>query len=134
MAAGNNKKKSKNKRQRTNDKYPKLTTLKGKERATEDFSYGYDDPASYDHDEEELEYDENGYVRKGYTISFSDEGFLPPTAGDSDEHAPRGGPGSQVLPVALGLPDDYDGDPNDGHEYLFLVRSIKCLTIVSYKS
>ncbi|KAL8292417.1 hypothetical protein RQP46_001029 [Phenoliferia psychrophenolica] len=38
-----------------------------------------------------------------------------------DEDAPRGGTGSQVLPVA-DLPDDYEGSPDDGMEYLFLVR------------
>ncbi|KAK4704160.1 gem associated protein 2, partial [Phenoliferia sp. Uapishka_3] len=38
-----------------------------------------------------------------------------------DEEAPRGGTGSQVLPVAE-LADDFDGNPDDGMEYLFLVR------------
>ncbi|GAA5925831.1 SIP1 domain-containing protein [Sporobolomyces koalae] len=37
------------------------------------------------------------------------------------EDAPRGGNGSQVLPVA-DLDDDFDGVPEDGMEYLFLVR------------
>jgi len=37
------------------------------------------------------------------------------------EDAPRGGNGSQVLPVAE-LDDDFEGDPEDGMEYLFLVR------------
>ncbi|KAM0746113.1 hypothetical protein T439DRAFT_360688 [Meredithblackwellia eburnea MCA 4105] len=38
-----------------------------------------------------------------------------------DQQAPRGGTGSQVLPVA-DLDDDFDADPNDGEQYLFLVR------------
>ncbi|GAA5899287.1 hypothetical protein JCM5296_007522 [Sporobolomyces johnsonii] len=37
------------------------------------------------------------------------------------DNAPRGGLGSQVLPVAE-LDDDFEGDPEDGMEYLFLVR------------
>lgn len=41
---------------------------------------------------------------------------------DSEQQAPRGGHGSQVLPVATSLPDDHTGIPEDGHEYLFLVR------------
>ncbi|SCZ88227.1 BZ3500_MvSof-1268-A1-R1_Chr2-1g04271 [Microbotryum saponariae] len=38
-----------------------------------------------------------------------------------DGSAPRGGNGSQVLPVA-DLPDDFDGVPEDGMQYLFTVR------------
>jgi len=37
------------------------------------------------------------------------------------EDAPRGGNGSQVLPVAQ-LSPDFNGIPQDGMEYLFLVR------------
>ncbi|KAI5481155.1 hypothetical protein MNV49_005590 [Pseudohyphozyma bogoriensis] len=37
------------------------------------------------------------------------------------DDAPRGGLGSQVLPVAE-LDDDFEGEPGDGMEYLFLVR------------
>ncbi|GAA6064467.1 hypothetical protein JCM10212_001816 [Sporobolomyces blumeae] len=37
------------------------------------------------------------------------------------EDAPRGGNGSQVLPVA-DLDPDFEGDPQDGLEYLFMVR------------
>ena len=43
------------------------------------------------------------------------------TAKPPKEDAPRGGNGSQVLPVAE-LGDDFDGVPEDGMEYLFLVR------------
>jgi hypothetical protein len=38
---------------------------------------------------------------------------------DSDEEDPQ--PGRQILPVA-NLPEDYDGDPQDGMQYLFTVR------------
>lgn len=38
---------------------------------------------------------------------------------DSDLEEPA--PGRQILPVA-NLPDDFDGDPTDGMQYLFLVR------------
>lgn len=52
----------------------------------------------------------------GMTFSFA-------PAGPSRERddAPRGGNGSQVLPVAQ-LDEDFDGQPEDGSEYLFLVR------------
>ncbi|GAA6011946.1 hypothetical protein JCM11491_000112 [Sporobolomyces phaffii] len=43
------------------------------------------------------------------------------TAKPQVDDAPRGGNGSQVLPVA-DLGDDFDGEPEDGMEYLFLVR------------
>ena len=52
----------------------------------------------------------------GMSISFA------PAAPDKDE-APRGGVGSQVLPVA-DLEPDFDGAPEDGLEYLFLVRRV----------
>ncbi|GAA5959316.1 hypothetical protein JCM21900_003927 [Sporobolomyces salmonicolor] len=45
--------------------------------------------------------------------------FTPPVP--QQDNAPRGGLGSQVLPVAE-LDDDFEGDPEDGMEYLFLVR------------
>ena len=79
--------------------------------------------------EDLLPRDENGYVETGYSISFSD--LMADAADDGDEadivaaeeeEAPQGGPGSQVLPVAKHLPEDFDGDPTDGDEYLFLVR------------
>lgn len=46
--------------------------------------------------------------------------FLNKVAPPIDD-APRGGNGSQVLPVATRLAND-DGVPEDGMEYLFLVR------------
>lgn len=52
----------------------------------------------------------------GMTISFD------PAPTRRDDDAPRGGTGSQVLPVAE-LPEDFEGEPDDGSEYLFLVRS-----------
>lgn len=52
----------------------------------------------------------------GLTIHFAPQP-APRDAGD----APRGGLGSQVLPVA-DLAEDFDGNPEDGMEYLFLVR------------
>lgn len=52
----------------------------------------------------------------GMTFSFA-----PPAPSRERDEAPRGGNGSQVLPVAQ-LDDDFDGQPEDGLEYLFLVR------------
>lgn len=62
-----------------------------------------------------------GYVDPliGMTISFA----TAPLAEREREEAPRGGVGSQVLPVAQ-LHHDFDGAPEDGLEYLFLVRSV----------
>jgi len=50
----------------------------------------------------------------GLTINCAPQAAPPPDA-------PRGGLGSQVLPVA-DLDDDFDGSPEDGLEYLFMVR------------
>ncbi|GAA5941199.1 hypothetical protein JCM3775_006647 [Rhodotorula graminis] len=47
--------------------------------------------------------------------------FVPAPPSKDDGQAPRGGLGSQVLPVAE-LGDDFAGDPEDGSQYLFLVR------------
>ncbi|GAA5895375.1 hypothetical protein JCM8208_005992 [Rhodotorula glutinis] len=47
--------------------------------------------------------------------------FMPAPPSKDDGQAPRGGLGSQVLPVAE-LGDDFAGDPEDGSQYLFLVR------------
>lgn len=47
--------------------------------------------------------------------------FTPAPQSRDDSQAPRGGLGSQVLPVAE-LGDDFAGDPEDGSQYLFLVR------------
>ncbi|GAA5833621.1 hypothetical protein JCM9279_001579 [Rhodotorula babjevae] len=47
--------------------------------------------------------------------------FMPAPPSRDDGQAPRGGLGSQVLPVAE-LGDDFAGDPEDGSQYLFLVR------------
>lgn len=55
----------------------------------------------------------------GMTIDFAPQATPPPDA-------PRGGLGSQVLPVA-DLGDDFEGQPEDGLEYLFLVRSVSDL-------
>lgn len=52
----------------------------------------------------------------GMTINF-----IPTASNKKDEEAPRGGLGSQVLPVA-DLGEDFSRDPEDGMEYLFLVR------------
>lgn len=62
-----------------------------------------------------------GYVDPliGMTISFA----AVPTMERERDEAPRGGLGSQVLPVAE-LDDDFDASPEDGLEYLFLVRSV----------
>lgn len=51
-------------------------------------------------------------------MSFS---FAPAAPSRERDDAPRGGNGSQVLPVAQ-LDEDFDGQPEDGSEYLFLVR------------
>lgn len=53
----------------------------------------------------------------GTTIAFD----LTPAR--KEDTAPQGGNGSQVLPVA-DLDDDYDGTPEDGLEYLFMVRYV----------
>lgn len=55
----------------------------------------------------------------GLTIDFTD--LVPSSTRDGD--APRGGLGSQVLPVAE-LDPDFEGEPEDGSEYLFLVRQV----------
>ncbi|GAA6054270.1 hypothetical protein JCM3770_005153 [Rhodotorula araucariae] len=47
--------------------------------------------------------------------------FTPPAPSRDDGQAPRGGLGSQVLPVAE-LDDDFEGNPEDGLQYLYLVR------------
>ncbi|GAA5996726.1 SIP1 domain-containing protein [Rhodotorula paludigena] len=52
----------------------------------------------------------------GMTIHFD-----PPAPSRDQDQAPRGGNGSQVLPVAE-LDDDFAGDPEDGSQYLYLVR------------
>lgn len=52
----------------------------------------------------------------GMTFHFT------PSAPKDD--APRGGQGSQVLPVADYLDDSFDRDPEDGLEYLFTVRCV----------
>lgn len=53
-------------------------------------------------------------------MSFS---FAPAAPSRERDDAPRGGNGSQVLPVAQ-LDEDFDGQPEDGSEYLFLVRRV----------
>jgi hypothetical protein len=100
----------------------------------------------HEHDEDML-LDENGLIPNGFTIDFDDfgdhaaEGSTSTLTSrrkdgrragkyaargeddeDSTHQAPRGGPGSQVLPFEANLPEDHSGDPLDGHEYLFLVR------------
>lgn len=55
----------------------------------------------------------------GLTINFTSA----PSKKKDPEEAPRGGLGSQVLPVA-DLGEDFDGQPVDGSEYLFMVRSV----------
>lgn len=52
----------------------------------------------------------------GMTFSFA-----PAAPSQERDDAPRGGNGSQVLPVAE-LGDDFSGQPVDGSQYLFLVR------------
>lgn len=54
----------------------------------------------------------------GMTIHFD-----PPAPSRDQDQAPRGGNGSQVLPVAE-LDDDFAGDPEDGSQYLYLVRCV----------
>ncbi len=53
----------------------------------------------------------------GATITFD----RVPMTGEYDP--PVGGRHSQVLPVA-DLDEDYDGTPEDGLEYLFMVRYV----------
>lgn len=109
----------------------------------------YDDGSEYQDDAHSIELDENGFIPNGFTIDFTlpdgdasfggrskrkkrklrnggaalDEDNDDDDDADSDEELSlRGGLGSQVLPVALELPEDHDGNPLDGHEYLLLVR------------
>ena len=108
----------------------------------------YDGGRGGEQDEDDahsIELDENGYIPNGFTIDFTmsdgdasfgrgrrskgkkrklrDEDDVQEDDDDSDEELSlRGGLGSQVLPVALELPEDHDGNPLDGHEYLLLVR------------
>ena len=74
-----------------------------------------------DSSEDVMPFNSDGSIPNGFTISFTDleADFLDD---DEQQDAPRGGYGSQVLPVALHLPDDFAGEPGDGDEYLFLVR------------
>lgn len=51
-----------------------------------------------------------------FTMDFS---TMQKTRDPAD--APRGGLGSQCFPVAE-LDEDFEGEPEDGMEYLFLVR------------
>jgi hypothetical protein len=92
------------------------------DRDNDDHAYAYDD--------DELPLDSDGFVKKGFTINFDDFAGGDDDEADEDgyndhagrDQAPRGGYGSQVLPVAVQLPEDFDGEPGDGDEYLFLVR------------
>ncbi|KAG0139167.1 hypothetical protein CROQUDRAFT_55111 [Cronartium quercuum f. sp. fusiforme G11] len=59
----------------------------------------------------------------GYTIQFS-----PPPPDDDQAGgvgAPRGGLGSQALPVPSVMRSDWNGIPQDGAEYLFTVRFVQ---------
>jgi len=57
--------------------------------------------------------------------------FTPAPQSRDDSQAPRGGLGSQVLPVAE-LGDDFAGDPEDGSQYLFLVRCAPSAVLESW--
>lgn len=75
-----------------------------------------------------IQLDANGHVPNGYTISFDDFDDGQPYRRDEQEvddgNKYRGGPGSQVLPVALDIAEDFQGEPDNGDEYLFLVRCV----------
>ena len=74
-----------------------------------------------------IPFNHDGLIPNGYTISFDDfddEIQIEGSDDDAADDAPRGGYGSQVLPVALHLPQDFTGEPEDGDEYLFLVRRV----------
>lgn len=58
----------------------------------------------------------------GMTMTFN-LGSSSSKAMKEIDGAPTGGTGSQVLPVA-DLDEDYDGTPEDGMEYLFMVRQV----------
>jgi len=83
--------------------------------------------------EEAWEYEEDGEpagsqeeepeIAIGYTIDFcAEEGDSLEDEGPTGQEAPRGGLGSQALPVCDTLRADWDGVPADGAEYLFTVR------------
>ena len=55
----------------------------------------------------------------GLTLVFNPSDFA--NEDSSAQDAPRGGGASQVLPVT-DLPEDWQGAPTTGAEYLFLVR------------
>ncbi|EGF97172.1 uncharacterized protein MELLADRAFT_87425 [Melampsora larici-populina 98AG31] len=60
----------------------------------------------------------------GYSIEFSPPRFDGNDEGKSSD-APRGGLGSQALPVPDSMRSDWDGIPQDGAEYLFTVRFVQ---------
>ncbi|KNZ53319.1 hypothetical protein VP01_327g3 [Puccinia sorghi] len=63
----------------------------------------------------------------GYTIDFgaeSEDFWEHSGEGGAGHDVPRGGLGSQALPVSDSLRADWDGIPADGAEYLFTSRSL----------
>lgn len=60
----------------------------------------------------------------GYTIQFSPPPLHEEERGENVD-APRGGLGSQALPVPTSMRADWDGIPTDGAEYLFTVRLVR---------
>jgi hypothetical protein len=88
--------------------------------------------------EEEWEYNSDEGIELveefpiGYTIDFCAEDRDAFSDDAETGQAPRGGLGSQALPVSESLRDDWDGVPTDGAEYLFTVRYVLSLSLSYY--
>ncbi|KAH9824176.1 survival motor neuron interacting protein 1-domain-containing protein [Melampsora americana] len=86
--------------------------------------YEEDDHEEWRNEDEEYVEEEEG-AEEMFPIGYSIE-FTPPRFDGNDEgrssDAPRGGLGSQALPVPDNMRSDWDGIPQDGAEYLFTVR------------
>ncbi|WAQ81014.1 hypothetical protein PtA15_1A352 [Puccinia triticina] len=80
------------------------------------------DEWGYEHEEEDEDGAEEEHFPIGYTIEFSPEDRADLDVDGDAGQAPRGGLGSQALPVSDTLRADWDGVPTDGAEYLFTVR------------
>jgi hypothetical protein len=85
----------------------------------------------YEEEEDSEEGAEEEHFPIGYTIEFLAEDREAPKEDGDAEQAPRGGLGSQALPVSDTLRADWDGVPTDGAEYLFTVRFVTRLILRS---
>lgn len=108
-----------------------MANKKSRKRKSQASNGGYDDYGIYTERNQAghpsaIPLDENGFIAAGYTVSLNQDDFAEGgDGGGDDDGAPYGGPGSQVLPVATYLMEDWSGEPEDGEEYLFSVRSVR---------